>query len=58
MRSRTRTREKTLYQRIVPLFDPLQLIGAFPRYVGFLKDLMQYSKLDGAEQIKMANTFS
>jgi hypothetical protein len=57
MRKRVRIQERTLYRWILPLLDPIQLIGAVPRYVGFLKDLIRYSRLDGAEQIKISNAY-
>jgi len=57
MRKRIRIGDRTLYRWIRPLFDPIQLIGAFPRYIGFFKDLVKYSRLHGAEQIEIVNTY-
>jgi hypothetical protein len=40
-----------------PLFDPIQFGLGVPRYLGFLRDLMTYAKLNGAEQIKLGDTY-
>ena len=50
--SRTRV---TIHRWITPLFDPIQLLRAFPRYVVFYKDMQHYSKLAGAEEIRTEN---
>jgi SAM-dependent methyltransferase len=57
MRRRIRIQDRPLYRWVTPLFDPLQLIRAFPRYFGFFKDLIKYSKLYGAERIEIANIY-
>lgn len=57
MRKRIRIGDRTLYRWTRPLFDPIQLIRAFPRYIVFFKDLVKYSRLSGAEQIKIVNTY-
>ena len=40
-----------------PLFDPIQFGLGIPRYLGFLRDLIAYPKLNGAEQLKIGNTY-
>jgi hypothetical protein len=40
-----------------PLFDPIQFGRGVPGYFGFLKELITYKKLDGAEQIKLGDTY-
>ena len=57
MRKRVRIQKRTPYLWIIPLFDPLQLITAGPRYLDFFKDWVKYSRLDGAEQIKLTDTY-
>jgi len=57
MRRRTRIQENTLHRLVAPLFDPHQFIRTFPKYVCFVKDLIRYSKLNGAEKIAAANTY-
>ena len=44
--------KRRLYRWITPLFDPAQMIRAFPRYVSFYQDLQHYSKLAGAKRIE------
>ena len=44
--------KRRLYRWITPLFDPAQMIRAFPRYVSFYQDLQHYSRLAGAERIE------
>jgi hypothetical protein len=56
MRRCTRKQENTLHRLVAPLFDPHQFIRTFPKYVCFVKDLIRYSKLNGAEKIAAANT--
>jgi len=57
MRKRIRIRDRTLYRWIRPLFDPIQLIRAVPRYISFFRDLVKYSRIDGTEQIKIVYTY-
>jgi hypothetical protein len=52
-----RKRENTIYRWITPLFDPKQLLRAFPRYVSFYEDLRRYSRLAGAEEIRTENIY-
>jgi len=53
----SRARTSALYRWINPLIDPLRLIGAIPRYVGFFKDWIKYSELLGAEPIRILDTY-
>jgi len=46
-----------IYRWINALFDPLRLIKATPRYIGFFSDWVNYSKLDGAEAIRILDTY-
>jgi hypothetical protein len=56
MRKHVRIQERTPYLWVRPLFDPIQLIRAGPRLLGFFKDWVKYSGLEGSEQIKIADT--
>jgi len=53
----SRARTRALYRWINPLLDPLELIGAIPRYIGFFRDWIKYSKLPGAEPIRILETY-
>lgn len=45
-----------LGQWLRPAFeDPLPILGAVPRYLGFLRGLIRYSRMDGAEPISVKN---
>jgi SAM-dependent methyltransferase len=44
------------YRWAIPVVDPLRLLKAVPRYVEFLKDWATYSRLEGAERVKLINT--
>lgn len=57
MKKRVRIQDRTPYLWIRLLFDPIQLIRAGSGYIGFFKDWVKYSSLDGAEQIKIADTY-
>lgn len=57
MGKRVRIQNRTPYLLISPLFDPLQLISAGPRYLDFFKDWVKYSRLDCAEQIRIGDTY-
>ncbi|CAD6491644.1 MAG: hypothetical protein FFODKBPE_00185 [Candidatus Argoarchaeum ethanivorans] len=46
-----------LYRWVNPLVDPFKLIGAVPRYIGFFRDWVKYSMLNGAETIKILDTY-
>jgi hypothetical protein len=54
MKKHSRGKTK-LHRWITPLFDPAQMIRAFPRYVSFYEDLQHYSKRAGAEKIESDN---
>jgi hypothetical protein len=53
----SRARTSALYRWINPLIDPFKLVGAIPQYIDFLKDWIEYSKLPGAEPIKILETY-
>lgn len=53
----SRARTSTFYRWINPLTDPFKLIGAIPRYIGFFKDWIKYSKLPSAEPIRILDTY-
>jgi len=46
-----------IYRWVIPLIDPPRLVRGIPRYVDFLKDCAKYSKSEGAEPIKLINTY-
>lgn len=46
-----------IYRWIHPWADPLRLIGAIPRYFGFLKDWVVYSHMEGAETCRVLDTY-
>jgi len=46
-----------IYRLISPIFNPFELLYAFPRYVGFIKDLSKYSKMDGHEPIRLLDIY-
>jgi len=41
-----------LYGLVEPIFNPFRLLLAIPRYAGFIKDLITYSRLKGAERVR------
>ncbi|MBT9151417.1 MAG: hypothetical protein DDT40_01610 [candidate division WS2 bacterium] len=46
-----------IYRWAIPVVNPLRLVKAIPRYVGFFKDWAEYSKLEGSESIKLLDTY-
>lgn len=46
-----------IYRWVRPLIDPFRLVRGIPRYVDFLKDCAEYSKSEGAESIKLLDTY-
>jgi len=36
-----------------PIFDPVKLLYSVPRYIGFVKDLIKYSRIKGREKISL-----
>jgi len=46
-----------LYKWINPFFNPVKFFLAFPRYIGFFKDLIMYSRLKGAENINFLDIY-
>jgi hypothetical protein len=57
MSKHLRIQEGATYRWVQPLFDPIQFGRGVPRYLGFLRDMIAYSKLNGAEQIKLGDTY-
>lgn len=49
-------RTSTLYLWINPLCDPFQIVAAIPRYIGFFRDWVRYSKLPQAEPLIILDT--
>lgn len=43
----------SLYLWVQPIFDPIKIISSIWKYPGFLKDLIIYSRLSGAEKISL-----
>jgi|SRR3989344_5521700 len=48
---------KLLYRWVNMLIDPHRLIRGIPRYVDYFKDWVKYSKLNGAEAIRILDTY-
>jgi hypothetical protein len=42
-----------LHQIINPIFDPIKSLCSFPRYIGFIEDLIKYSRIEGREKINL-----
>jgi SAM-dependent methyltransferase len=40
-----------------PFFDPIEFAAAFPRYFFFFRDWFRYSRLEGAEKIRLGETY-
>ncbi len=46
-----------IYRWVLQVVNPLTLVKVIPRYIGFFRDWCKYSKLEGAEPIKLINTY-
>lgn len=46
-----------VYRWIRPFFDPIEFVTAGPRYLLFFRDWFSYSRMEGAETIKMLDTY-
>jgi SAM-dependent methyltransferase len=46
-----------LFRGVSPLFNPRQFALGIPRYVRFFRDLWRYSKIKGAESIRLVNLY-
>jgi SAM-dependent methyltransferase len=46
-----------IYRWATPVVNPLSLGKAIPRYIDFFKDWVKYAKLEGAEPVKLINTY-
>jgi hypothetical protein len=57
MNKSLRIQKRAIYRWIKPLFDPIQFGLGVPRYFGFLRDLIAYPKLNGAEQINLGDIY-
>ncbi len=45
------------YRWIRPLVDPIKLVRGIPRYLSFLEDWIKYSRMQGAEPIKIMDSY-
>ena len=45
------------YRWLRPFLEPIEFLSAAPRYLNFFKDWLTYSRMDGAENIQLSNTF-
>jgi hypothetical protein len=45
------------YRWITPFLDPITCFMAAPRYIAFFRDWLRYSRMEGAENIRLINTF-
>lgn len=46
-----------LHQWINPVFNPVKVLLSIPRYAGFIKDWIMYSRLKEAEHINLIDTY-
>lgn len=46
-----------MYRWVTPFFDPLHSINSLPNFPGYFKDMITYSKMKGAEPIKLLDTY-
>lgn len=46
-----------VYRWIRPFMDPIEFVMAFPRYIGYFRDMAVYSRMEGAERIRLIDTF-
>jgi len=46
-----------VYRWTRPFLDPIEFAAAFPRYLIFFRDWYRYSRMDGAEKIRVSETF-
>lgn len=42
---------------ISPIFDPIQIIRSITRYPGYFRDIIKYSRMNGAEPINFINLY-
>jgi len=49
--------ENALHRLVAPLFNSRQFVRALPKYLRFVKDLLRYSNLKGAEKMAVENTY-
>lgn len=45
------------YRWLNPLCDPLQLLRAFPGYLGFFRDWFRYARMEGAEPLRVIDSY-
>lgn len=45
------------YRWISPVFNPVQCLTAVPRYCRYFRDWMRYSRMEGAEPVRLMDTF-
>lgn len=46
-----------VYRWIRPFLDPIEFATAVPRYLFYFKDWFRYSRMEGAEKIKILETY-
>lgn len=46
-----------IYRWVIPIVDPLMIINSLPNLPSFFRDMIIYSKMKGAEPIKLMNTY-
>lgn len=46
-----------IYRLISPFLDPFKLLYSFPRYARFIKDMIKYCKMEGAEPVHLLDVY-
>lgn len=47
----------TAFRWINPFLNPVQLLKAGPRYIRYFRDWLRYSRMEGAEPVRLIDTF-
>lgn len=47
----------TLYRWANPVFDPIRVVRAVPRYPKFIRDVVAYRRMPGAERMRFADSY-
>jgi hypothetical protein len=45
------------YRWCKPFLDPIEFLTAFPRYLFFFRDWFRYARMEGAEKIRLSETY-
>src|SRR6266487_550922 len=45
------------FRCLSPVVDPMRAAWGIPRYIGFFRDLLRYSRMEGAEQIHLFDLY-